>query len=230
MTNVAKSSQGSPGEGPSSQKRRHAAGEDPGKRRQIMQGAWKVFIDQGFDAASMNSICKEAGVSKGTLYVYFENKEDLFVALVESKRAAFFQGIFDRLSEAETLRESLLAFATTLARQVTSDDVIHAQRIVISVVERMPELGHRFYDTGSKHFLGCLQDFLRDKTAEGALAVRDPALAAAQLVELSTAGLWRTRLFGRITVPPSEAEIARTAEAAVEMFLAAYGPKAAPNP
>ena len=63
--------------------RRHAAGMDPAKRDQILDGATKVFLESGFDAASMNDICRVAGVSKGTIYVYFANKEDLFEALID---------------------------------------------------------------------------------------------------------------------------------------------------
>ncbi|WP_240989284.1 TetR/AcrR family transcriptional regulator [Salipiger mangrovisoli] len=204
------------------QKRRHAAGEDPEKRRQILDGAWRVFVDQGFDAASMNSICKAAGVSKGTLYVYFENKEDLFVALVEDKRKDFFDGIFARLVEAGTIEERLLAYAIGLSTQLNSEDVIRAQRIVISVVERMPELGMRFYDAGAKHFLGCLEDFLRRETDAGTLNVPDTALAAGQFIELSTTLTWRPRLFGRRPDAPTEEEITRVAKDAVRVFLAAY--------
>src|SRR5215467_264199 len=56
---------------------------DIGKRQQIMEGARRLFLAQGFDAASMNAIAQEAGVSKGTLYVYFSSKEALFEAIVE---------------------------------------------------------------------------------------------------------------------------------------------------
>ena len=42
------------------------------KRRQIMEGARTVFLASGFDGASMNDVARAAGVSKGTLYVYFE--------------------------------------------------------------------------------------------------------------------------------------------------------------
>ena len=52
--------------------------EDSAKRRQIVQGARSIFLAQGFDAASMNDIARAAGVSKGTLYVYFDKKEQLF--------------------------------------------------------------------------------------------------------------------------------------------------------
>ena len=61
---------------------RAGAGEDPRKRRQILEGARRLFLSKGFDAASMGDIAREAGVSKGTLYVYFDNKEVLFTALV----------------------------------------------------------------------------------------------------------------------------------------------------
>ena len=62
------------------------AGEESSKRRQILDGARKVFMDLGFDAASMGEIARTAGVSKGTLYVYFPSKIDLFEALVRSDR------------------------------------------------------------------------------------------------------------------------------------------------
>ena len=55
--------------------------EDSSKRRQILDGARKVFMDLGFDGASMNEIARSAGVSKGTLYVYFADKNRLFEAI-----------------------------------------------------------------------------------------------------------------------------------------------------
>ena len=55
---------------------------DTAKRRQIIEGARQVFLTQGFDAASMGEIARQAGVSKGTLYVYFTSKEELFGAIV----------------------------------------------------------------------------------------------------------------------------------------------------
>src|SRR5256885_3696625 len=61
------------------------AEDDSAKRRQIMDGARAVFLAQGFDAASMGEIARRAGVSKGTLYVYFDSKETLFETIVEAE-------------------------------------------------------------------------------------------------------------------------------------------------
>src|ERR1700759_1946070 len=64
---------------------RLAGKEDSSKRRQILDGARKVFMDLGFDGASMGEISRAAGVSKGTLYVYFADKSRLFEAIVEEE-------------------------------------------------------------------------------------------------------------------------------------------------
>src|SRR5689334_22324053 len=59
--------------------------EDSSKRRQILDGARKVFMDLGFDGASMGEIARAAAVSKGTLYVYFADKCALFEAILEQE-------------------------------------------------------------------------------------------------------------------------------------------------
>jgi AcrR family transcriptional regulator len=62
--------------------------------RQIMDGAREVFLTQGFDAASMGEIARKAGVSKGTLYVYFDSKEALFEAIAQEACADQAKGVF----------------------------------------------------------------------------------------------------------------------------------------
>src|SRR5687768_13872518 len=89
---------------------RFAAGEDPAKRKQIMEGATRVFMKLGFEAASMNDITREAGVSKGTIYVYFQNKEELFVAMVEQERAAFLATVRSVLSNSGKVDKTLYDF------------------------------------------------------------------------------------------------------------------------
>src|ERR1700690_2445873 len=78
--------------------------EDSSKRRQILDGARRVFMDLGFDGASMGEIARSAGVSKGTLYVYFADKSRLFEAIVEE----------------ETTEQSKLAFNFDPGRDVST--------------------------------------------------------------------------------------------------------------
>src|SRR5262252_10413588 len=75
------------------------------KRRQILEGARRMFLAQGFDAASMGAIAREAGVSKGTLYVYFKSKEELFEAIVEDQCRVQAEQIFSLDQQAPVASE-----------------------------------------------------------------------------------------------------------------------------
>ena len=98
---------------------RPAAGQDPAKREQIMEGARHVFMDKGFDAASMNDITREAGVSKGTIYVYFANKEELFEALVEEERCKIFQNLYETLDHPDDRRTTPYSCGMAFPSRIT---------------------------------------------------------------------------------------------------------------
>src|SRR5712675_3360256 len=117
------------------------ADEDSAKRRQIIEGARRVFLAQGFDAASMGEIARVAGVSKGTLYVYFENKERLFDAIVSQECQAHAEGIFkfdlaDHDVDAVLTRLGI-AYVQFLCRPGGPSSTL---RTVIAIAERMPEV------------------------------------------------------------------------------------------
>lgn len=209
---------------------RRVAGMDPDKRRQILDGAHAVFNAQGFDAASMSEIAAAAGVSKGTLYVYFADKEHLFVALIEREREAQKQGVYAALSDDPDLGHALASFGEGLVRLLCGDFAISAHRIVIGVAERMPDLGREFYERGPKQGAHRLSQFLADKVKQGLLQIDDPYLAAVQFIDLCQSTMLRPRLLNAQREPPSEKEIRRVVASAVAMFLAGYGTKALRGP
>lgn len=201
---------------------RRVAGGDPGKRHQILEGAHAVFTARGFDAASMSDIAAAANVSKGTLYVYFQDKERLFIALIEREREKQKQGIYEALADDPDLAHALASFGERLVRLITGGFALSAQRIVLGVAERMPELGREFYERGPMQGTRRLAAFLLRRVELGELAIDDPALAAAQFIDLCQSTLTRPRLFNAVPVPPDDAEIARVVGSAVTMFLAQY--------
>jgi AcrR family transcriptional regulator len=202
---------------------RPAAGHDPVKRQQIIEGARRVFIDKGFDAASMNDITRAAGVSKGTIYVYFASKEELFEALIEEERGTIFKNLYAALEQGGPLRETLVDFGIALSIKITSHKVILAQRTIIGASERIPELGRRFYERGPKHGHEHLVHFLEMAVKQGLLDIADLDLAAYQLSELSLAGLFRQCLFAYRTETPNETEIEYVVRSGIDVFLKAYG-------
>ena len=209
---------------------RHAAGQDPAKREQILEGAHRVFSRMGFDAASMNDITQEANVSKGTIYVYFRNKEELFEALVDRERAALFGDMHTALEGDGAAAEKMHRFGSIIARLITCDPVIQAQRIVIGVTERMPALGANFYERGPQKGKFLMMEFLRQEVEKGTFVIDDIELAAYQFAEMCMAGLFRRRIFGHMPEEPSPEEIERSVAGAVRVFFRAYGTERCPAP
>ena len=57
------------------------------RRQQLIDAAWRCVADRGFQSLSVDDVCAEAGVSKGAFYVYFEQKQDLLLALLDDEAA-----------------------------------------------------------------------------------------------------------------------------------------------
>lgn len=202
---------------------RHAAGQDPVKRDQILNGAYAVFSRMGFDAASMNDITREANVSKGTIYVYFQNKEELFEALIDRKCRALFADMQIVVEGDSPVEEKLYRYGSMIARLVTCNPVIQAQRIVIAISERKPELGANFYERGPLRGKRYFEEFLRKEIEKGAFVIDDVEHATFQFGELCMAGLFRPRIFGYMKEEPTAEMIERNVRSAVRMFMKAYG-------
>jgi AcrR family transcriptional regulator len=204
---------------------RVAADDDSSKRRQILDGASKVFMDLGFDGASMGEIARAAGVSKGTLYVYFADKNRLFEAIVE--REAFEQRKLDfdfdpERDAASTLREFGQAYIELLCRPRGGSAI----RTVMAIAERMPDVGRRFYEQVLKNTIDRLATYLKARVAAGDLVIDDCQLAAAQFMLMCQASLFLPFVF-QAAPPPSTERMAQVVESARRMFLAAYRAKPA---
>src|SRR3982074_3933243 len=119
--------------------------EDSSKRRQILDGARKLFLDLGFDAASMGVIARAAGVSKGTLYVYFADKNRLFEAIVEEEALEQGKAAFN-FDSARDVTTTLLDFGQAYIQLLCRPRGGSALRTVMAIAERMPEVGRRFYN------------------------------------------------------------------------------------
>lgn len=62
-------------------------------REKILQSAVQLFLGEGYEATSVNDICKHAGVSKGSFYHYFETKQVLFLSLMENWSSRVIQSV-----------------------------------------------------------------------------------------------------------------------------------------
>ena len=195
--------------------------EDSAKRRQIIEGARAIFLSQGFDAASMNDIARAGGVSKGTLYVYFKHKEQLFEAIVEQECETQAEGIFELDGDDHDVEAVLTRLGFAYIRFLCRPEKASAIRIVIAIAERMPDLGRKFYERGPGKGIAKLAAYIKAQVEAGVLVVEDCEVAAAQLLEAYQAMLFKSMVFNFVR-EPSEQQIARVIPTAVRVFLAAY--------
>jgi AcrR family transcriptional regulator len=195
---------------------------DTAKRQQIMEGARRVFLENGFDGASIGDIVRAAGVSKGTLYAYFPSKEKLFEALVIEDRRKQAEVLFV-LDEAEAdVGQVLFKLGFTFLDMLVQPESLAFLRIVIGAAQKFPEIGRAFYDAGPCYGTQRLSLYFQKLTKQNVLRVEDAELAAQQFLDLCKTGILIRMLLGQPDKPP-RAEMERNVKSAVAVFLAAYG-------
>jgi AcrR family transcriptional regulator len=193
---------------------------DSSKRRQIIDGARKVFLDFGFDGASMGEIARAAGVSKGTLYVYFADKNRLFEAIVEEESLEQGKLAFNFDPERD-VAAILMEFGQAYIQVLCRPGGGSAIRTVMAIAERMPEVGRRFYTNVVAVTVARLADYLKARAKLDNLAIDDFELASTQFTQMCQASLFMPFIF-QVAPAPSPDRIEEVIASATQMFLAAY--------
>jgi len=195
--------------------------EDSAKRRQIIEGARTIFRVLGFDAASMGEIAKAAGVSKGTLYVYFKDKDELFQAIVEKECAFQAEGVFDLDASDPDVAGTLTRMGVAFVKVLCVPERLHTFRTVFAIADRKPNVGRTFYETGPAIGIAKMRAYFDAQVAAGRLTIADTEVAAAQFIESCHATMLKPMMFN-FGPPPSLERIEHVVGIAVRTFMAAY--------
>ena len=193
--------------------------------------AERQFLATGYESVTMDSIAKESGVAKQTLYSYFGSKRELFLALVTAKTKATAQSVLSpspRIVDAGSARSLLRDLLVAQLSAVMASDVLALRRLVIGEMTRSPELAQALYEHGPRHAVKSLAEVIAEMNELGVLQVKDVDQAATQLNWLVMGEpVNRAMLIGDRGIPTSR-EIEVHVDAAVEMFFNAFG--RAPEP
>ena len=87
--------------------------KDGEKHHRIIEAATKVFARNGFYQSRIAQIAKEAGVADGTVYIYFENKDDILISLFEEQMKAVLDNMALQIAKIDDPAEKLHIFAST---------------------------------------------------------------------------------------------------------------------
>src|SRR3974377_11332 len=192
-----------------------------GKAESILAAAKRTFLAAGFGAVSMDTIAREAGVSKATVYAHFAGQEELFGAVVDRECERYFARFSAGELDPGDVRASLTVLGRRFLELLLSPDGIALYRIILGEVTRFPELGELFWRAGPERQRVQIEGFLKSAIASGTLALADTRLAAEQFVSLVRGDVQLRHLL-RLEANADQRGIGAAVEGAVATFLRAF--------
>jgi TetR/AcrR family fatty acid metabolism transcriptional regulator len=170
------------------------------RRAEILDAARSVFARRGFALGIMDEIAREAGIAKGTIYLYFRSKTEIYKAILQHDMKALKAGTLARIDDAATLRDKIGAFL--LARIENAETQKEFFRIMDSGQENLTMTRSQYREFLSEPVRrlaaaleeGVKRDEIRHLSAE----------KTAWLVADMTRGTIQRRLMGQNSGSPAE--------------------------
>jgi AcrR family transcriptional regulator len=164
--------------------------------REICAAALEVFAEKGFAAAKLDEIARRAGVSKGTLYLYFEDKEQLFRAVVRSAIAPNIEAVTSIISAADApFSDIVRMFLTAFSEREAQLPIGAVAKMVVGESRNFPELARVWHDEVASKAIGAIAAFVERAQQRGEVRPGDPRLHAFSLMGPMVLGaLWRATL------------------------------------
>lgn len=164
---------------------------------ELTSAALQVFGERGFAATRLEEVAQRAGVSKGTVYLYFESKEALFKAAVESAVIPALEA-GEALAADHSLRpaEALRAFVFRWWEKVGASDLGALPKLLVAEAGNFPELGKWFHENLIMRGKRAAASIIERGVASGEFRRVEPAdVARIMFAQMFSYVLWR-RAFG----------------------------------
>ena len=191
----------------------------------ILEAATTLFLRNGYLGTSVDDIAALAHVSKQTVYTHFADKEQLFAELIRGnigRADAFIEAATAGLGETNALEDDLRAFARRHIQAVVLPEAVQLRRLVIGEAGRFPELAREYYERVPQRVISALAQQLGRLAERGLLRIQDPLIAANHLAWLILGPPLDAAMFRDDRNGYTPDDLDRLADAAVDVFLAAY--------
>jgi TetR/AcrR family transcriptional regulator, mexJK operon transcriptional repressor len=190
----------------------------------MIAAATRVFLRDGYGAASIDKVAHEAGVSTRTIYERFKNKADLLASvitrLVERDMVTLFGADLERLP----LRQALLTIGETVTGRACAPEAAALFRIVAAEAQRFPALAAKMRAGTKERVNNAVANYLREQVQRGKLVLADPDRAAALFMQMVCAELHECLLFGS-PEEMSKLNFAAHLQQVVDIFLNGAAPR-----
>jgi AcrR family transcriptional regulator len=163
--------------------RRRAPDERP---QQILDAALAVFDEEGLDRARLDDIARRAGVAKGTIYLYFPNKEELFREVVRHTIGSRLEAARGRVAAApeRSAEDQLCSYMSDWWDFLRTPSTIAVYRLVIGELHRFPELAAFYLEEVVKPARAFVSGLIARGIERGEFRAVDPAATARTLAAL----------------------------------------------
>jgi AcrR family transcriptional regulator len=129
---------------------------------EILAAALDVFAERGFAAAKLDEVAARAGVSKGTLYLYFESKEELFRSVVRGLLLPNVAMAERRIAEHKgSAAELLSALVHTFGRIITESKLGAIPKLIVAEAANFPDLARFYYEEVIKRGMRAMSGVLQ---------------------------------------------------------------------
>jgi AcrR family transcriptional regulator len=190
----------------------------------MIAAATRVFLRDGFGAASIDKVAHEAGVSTRTLYERFKNKADLLASvitrLVDRDMVTLFGAELERMST----RQALLTIGETVTGRACAPEAAALFRIVAAEAQRFPALAAKMRAGTKARVNNAVANYFRSQVLRGKLVLGDPDRAAALFMQMVCAELHECLLFGS-PEEVSKLNVAAHLQQVVDIFLNGAAPR-----
>ena len=148
------------------------------KRLSIIEVATTMFLELGYEKASMNILAQRTGASKSTLYKHFQSKEILFIAVIDEEMQAHLTAIDNPDFSRMDIKLGLNSIGMTAFEELTSKRHISLCRIIYAEAERIPFVGKIYIERGPQPTIAGVAKFLKTMITAGKIKCETPDAAA----------------------------------------------------
>ncbi|RZT10213.1 transcriptional regulator, TetR family [Duganella sp. CF402] len=188
----------------------------------IVDAAYELFVELGFQATTMDKVAQRAKISKLSIYRHFENKEALFSAAIAGRCHQFVpQPLFEGADG--SAEDQLMAVGSSLLRTLLSPEVRGVEAMIMADTTNQKSLSKLQYEAGPAYVIAQIEALLRQLHEKGALNVPAPLPSARLFAALIKGSDLLTIVRFDEARAKDDNEIASYCRSAVAMFIAAHG-------
>jgi len=138
---------------------RPAASEVESRVEHLLDLATSVFLEYGYEDASIAEIALRAGASKGTIYSRYPSKADLFAAVITRRTLELQMSYAETLMAGTPLKQVLECYGDRLIRGMSDPGLRSLYKVFIAESSRFPKLASHFWSIGPHHSMEMLQEY-----------------------------------------------------------------------